>query len=338
MKKIINTSLSKNKHLGLSLIELMISMTIGIFLVAGIMSMYFGSRVSDKTRTELSDIDANARIALRALKDTIQHAGYRSVENLQQFEKPFYTESDGDIDDTVVCSDNKKLVVSPGLLNPPTELEGFTKDNDNGDSLTVVYLADNPGEGQLYYDCATLNNSVSDSSSRAYHSNNSDLATDKARQLACSTDKAHPQLTPGDIKQGMINSIDAKIYSGFFLRKESGKPKQLVCYGSRSESNTPLVIADNIENMQFLYGVSNAGLTTFKNATDVENNDEWASVSSVKIAILVGSEDEKVLENPTDRTYQLLDKVVSIGDDDLHMYKVYTTTVSLQNKIPRGLK
>ncbi len=325
-----------HKAQGLSLIELMVSMTLGLSLIGGLMSMYLGSRESDKSRTELSDIDTNARIALNALRETIQHAGYRSVENLQQFEKPFYTEMDGEIDDTVVCSDAKKLVVSSGLLD--RELDDFTTDNDNGDSITAVYLADNPDEGNIYYDCSTLNNSIAGASNRAYSKNNSGFATDKARQIACSTDKEHPALNPADIKQGMNNAIDAVIYNGFFLRKESGKPKQLVCYGSRTESATPYIISDNIENMQFLYGVSNASLTTYKNATDVENNDEWASVSSVQVAILVGSENTDVLENPEARTYQLLDTQVSISESDSRMYKAYSTTISLQNRITRGLK
>jgi len=97
-----------------------------------------------------------------------------------------------------------------------------------------------------------------------------------------------------------------------------------------------LIIADNVENMQFLYGVDSGLGTTYKNATDVESNSEWQSVTSVQVAILVGSNESDVLNNAKARTYQLLDRQVSKPATDHRMYKVYETTITLHNRIARG--
>ncbi|HIO97674.1 MAG TPA: hypothetical protein EYG71_07085 [Leucothrix sp.] len=321
------TSLTMHKAQGLSLVELMISMTLGLILIGGIMSMYLGSRGSDKTRTELSDIDTNARVALNSLRQVIEHAGYSSVEDIGLFEKPFYSAMDGDIDN-VSCRDTEKSVISNGLLNPPSELGDYTTDSDDGDSITVIYLADHPDKGDIFSDCAFGDYSISGSTAN----------DNSARQKACSTDTDHSeQGEVGDTAEGMTVPSDARIYSGFFLKEESGSLKSLVCYGSRSNSSTPQLIAENIDNMQFLYGVKIDDRTTYKTASIIEGNAEWESVVSVQVAILVGSESKEVLVNPKARSYQLLDRTVSKIKSDHRMYKVYTTTIALQNRIERGL-
>ena len=321
-----------NKAQGFSLVELLVSMAISLTLLGGMMSMYLGSSVADKTRMELSDIDANATVALRALRKTIQHAGYGTV-TVEPLSKPFFTETDGVLDNPL-CRDNKKLIISgstgdngsSGLLNPPDELKGYTKDNDDGDVITVVYRPDSPFKGELFTDCATnKGSSVTDyPNNYPYGTNSSTKSDDNDRLKACSTD------TTATSDNGMPEARDAKVYSGFFLRQSSGQPKQLVCYGSRSPDAEPYVIADNIENMQIRYGVRQNGQTVFKKADDISSS-EWQSILSVQVALLIGSDNLNVLENPAQRSYVLLDKTIEKLKTDKRMYKTYSTTIYLHN-------
>ncbi len=322
MNNLKTTSLTIGKTQGVSLIELMISMTLGLSLIGGLMSMYLGSRASDKTRTELTDIEGNARVAFSSLRQTIEHAGYRSSAVLSTLNKPFQTPIDGSIDNPD-CRDNDEMVISglgtlDGLLNPPTELEGYTKDADTGDSITVIYRADNPATGGIFTDCAF----------GEYATGSSTKVEDEARQLSCSVDKTSGISTPSA----------AKIYSGYYLKPVTGKLKQLVCYGSRKIDASPQLIAENIDNMQILYGVRIDGNLTFKNADTIEINSEWESVVIVQVAILVGSENAEVLANPQSRTYQLLDKRITKTEEDHRMYKVYSTSINLSNRSRRGFR
>jgi hypothetical protein len=126
----------------------------------------------------------------------------------------------------------------------------------------------------------------------------------------------------------MEDPFFAKIYSGFFLKKETGQPKQLLCYGSRSTDNLPQVIADNIENMQILYGVTTDGGTIYKNATDMDQ--EWESVVSVQVAILVSS-NQDVLSRSETKEHNLLGQIITTTDSK-KMYKTYSTTINLPNR------
>ncbi|MEZ5479004.1 MAG: prepilin-type N-terminal cleavage/methylation domain-containing protein [Thiolinea sp.] len=72
-----------HKHNGFSLVELMISMAIGLFLLAGISTVYISSKQTYAVRDQTAELDENARIALRTLKQHIEHAGYASVSGMQ---------------------------------------------------------------------------------------------------------------------------------------------------------------------------------------------------------------------------------------------------------------
>jgi hypothetical protein len=265
--------------------------------------------------------------------------------HFQKLDKPFHTPSDGAIADSI-CRDGGKLVVSgstasdgtaiAGLTRPPTELTGYTQDYPTGDIITVIARPDDPAEGPIYRGCGSLANSnhtfVAGSINQAYQTSASTQAEDIARQTACSTDQA----------AGMNNPFEAKIYSAFFLKQNTGQPKQLMCYGSRSSSSTPLIIADNIDNMQIRYGVLRdmidgaGGTIRFMTATQVEAlPDGWASVISVQVAILVGSDNPNVLVDARRRTYDLLDVPITKPATDHRMYKVYSTTINLPNRAQR---
>jgi Tfp pilus assembly protein PilW len=315
------TSSSANKNKGFTLIELLVSMVTGIVLIAGLLSMYMGSRETDKSRTELSEIEANAREALNTLRQTIQHAGYTSIEGIA-LDKPFLTPVDGELNtNNPNCIDEEPMIVSDGLLNPPTELTGYTNDFATGDIITVIYRPDHPDQGNVFSDCASGN----------YAKPSFSAADIKDRQKACSTDRAHSEVI-GDTAEGMDASEEPKIYSGIYLRTFADGRKQLSCFGSRSESVQPRVIADNIDNIQILYGVLIDGNTSYKNATAIEASGDWESVTSVQIAILVRSSGTEVLKNAQDRTYRLLDKVIAKLSTDHRLYKVYSTTINLPNR------
>ena len=344
--KMNRLTMQRQQAQGFTLIELLVSMVLSLVILGGMMSMYFGSRTADKTRTELGDIEANARVALTALRESIKHAGYNSVSDTPPLEKPFHTPNDGAIDNPT-CRDGGKLIVSgstaadgtgvAGLTRAPSELTGYTKDYDAGDIITVIARPDEPTIGPIYFDCGSVANSnntfVANSINHAYQTSTSTQDDDIARQTACSTDKDN----------GMNNPLDAKMYSAFFLKQNTGETKQLMCYGSRSSSSTPLVIADNIDNMQIRYGVltgatgGKGGSVTFKTADQVEalTTGGWESVISVQVAILVGSDNQKVLVDARSRTFDLLDVTITKPSTDYRMYKVYTTTINLPNRAQR---
>lgn len=61
---------------GFSLIELMIAMTIGMFVLAAVGSVYMGNRSTYRTAESVSRLQDEARVAAMKIRHSLQHAGY----------------------------------------------------------------------------------------------------------------------------------------------------------------------------------------------------------------------------------------------------------------------
>ena len=100
---------------GVTLIELMISITIGIVIIAGIGYAYLGSRQSFRSQDALSRMQENARTAFEFIAKDIRMTGFRGC--------PVNSAADGDIN---LLSDSGTWYKN--LLNQP--LNGYEKDTD----------------------------------------------------------------------------------------------------------------------------------------------------------------------------------------------------------------
>jgi len=302
---------------GLSLIELMISMVVGLFLLAGVVTNFIATTKSDSKREAVSEMDANAVLAFEYLRRTISHAGYPSMENTPM-ETPFYT-VDRDIPNPDSCGDGSKRDFHTIEKNRRTHDE----DTDR-DYLMVVSLADNPCvSGATRCDGPSR---VADINPAAlvYTDCNGGGALRDRRAVACSTDP--------DV--GMDDSRDAKIYSAFWLKKYHTSPEDrtLYCEGNRGGSQP---IVKDVEAIQYLYGVRDAaGNTNYRNATQVESLDQWPMVTSVQVGLLMRSSNQYVLDKPSTKTrYNLLKQNIDIHDrDKRRLFRVYTTTINLENR------
>lgn len=307
-----------NYQSGLSLIELMISMVVGLFLLAGVVTNFIGTKDADQMRDAISDMDANANAAFSVMRSTISHAGYSSMENIR-LEKPFYSASDGELENLNTCRNGLK----PNLWTPKENRA--TSDIDVQDRMTVVTLADNPCK-----DGATSCPNAADVNPSALHYTDclGGGSERNTRAVYCSTD---PNV-------GMPDPTQARIYSTFRIIRNANRPDRdrgLFCEGSRTNGNILTKnIAENVEAMQFLYGVRQEnGNTAYRTASQVENDDQWGMVRNVQIGLLMRSGRQNLLKVPsTKNVYNLLKEPVTIADGDLRrLFKIYTTNVNLEN-------
>ena len=84
------------KQNGLSLIELLVSMMIGLFLLGGLVTNLISSSKVDKNREAVRELDSNAQVAMDSIRQAVSHAGYPSTNNIY-LDKAFNTEEDGDL-------------------------------------------------------------------------------------------------------------------------------------------------------------------------------------------------------------------------------------------------
>ncbi len=130
----------KVKQGGLSLIELLIAMLIGLFLLAGIASSYLSSKRASVNRSQTSVLEDNGRLALDIITKSLEHTGY--APNLL-LEKPFIANLSDVVADT--CPDGTVNVVNTGIFKA-------VADNDTlgQDTIGVIFHGDN----NLFTDCA----------------------------------------------------------------------------------------------------------------------------------------------------------------------------------------
>lgn len=319
MMKNVNKNNSYKRHQqGLSLIELMISMVIGLFLLVGLVTSFIGTKDNDKTRNAISNMDASANLIFDVMRKTITHAGYVSIDPVIRPTPGFHTVEDGAIAATACRNGSQRETALRRAAITPTS------DIGNSDTITVISLADNPCRDGLtscpneadvnpnalvYYDCA-----------------GGGMERD-VNVVACST----------NIEVGMVSEpLEAKIYSSFRLLLDgSDEDRTLFCDGNRGGTEP---IASNVEAVQYLYGVQEGSIAennvtfTFKNAGAVSTDNDWEKVRSVQVALLIRSEQNILKKDSTKTFYSLLDtKVDIVAADRKRLFRVYTTTINLEN-------
>jgi len=126
---------------GLSLIELLIAMFIGLFLLGGITSSYLYSKKSSMNQGQYSLLEDNGRIALEIMSKTIQHTGYSSKRAVPLIPNKFIKAQPV----SRTCSGGDVSVLDTSLFPADSTL-----DLANGDSIGVIYL----GDSEITTDCS----------------------------------------------------------------------------------------------------------------------------------------------------------------------------------------
>lgn len=277
-----NTQKSMNKQSGLSLIELLIAMVVGLFLLVGITTSYLSSKKSSITRDQISILEDNGRVALEILTETIQHTGYRS-KGLAVLENSFMTKGSPA---SYSCGTGFNSVKDTTLF-PTDTIKNSDASNDVGDTIGITYL----GDEDLFTDCAG-------------------------------------EPLPEECRVGAGVDLNAhQIHNTFFIDGDNN----LQCAGSRTDELVP--IAENVENIQVLYGINadddpSNSVERYVNADDV-GVDNWGLVVSVQVAILVRTPLE-VKEKAETQSFSLLDVKVDTPNDR-YQRAVFSATINLRN-------
>ena len=153
----------KNIQTGLSLIELLIATSIGIFLLSGIATSYISSIKSSSNRDQFSVLEDNAQIALEAITNTLEHTGYPSTSNKTLVDR-FVRKKVGIVSET--CGVHNS-VLDRTIYPTDTTIDNKSGSVETGDSITGVFYGDanfftDCTGGQLPLDCRVGTTSDSD--------------------------------------------------------------------------------------------------------------------------------------------------------------------------------
>jgi type IV pilus assembly protein PilW len=282
---------SRSKARGFSLVELMISMTIGLVVIATVLVAFLSSGMSGKHATALGQISEDASVALGMLRTQIAMAGYS---------RPYGTNpTTGRFDRTY--TGNAVFGCDHGFVDPTANPVPTCASSGDNDALIIYYEAD-------------ASNAIVVSS----------LPTDCLGNGLTEIPLASP--VPAHFV------AENRFYASNTTVGSKTIP-EIYCKGNASASTAGRPLVENITQVQFTYGVAadatSHRVVAYKDATGVGAN--WANVVSVRACIVVRSADN-VMDAPT--RYR-----DCTGDDplppagDRHMYRSFTTTIVLHNRM-----
>lgn len=192
-----------------------------------------------------------------------------------------------------VCSSGDNSVKSMGIFQKSM----VTGDFANGDRIAMMYN----GDSRIFNDCSG-----------------------RELPVSCRVDP------PGAASTG-ASSDRSKIYNAFYLTSNAKRNVyRLMCAGSRD--NKTQIIAEGIEQMQFMYGLASSGSGDVDHYVDATNVGSWTSVVSVQIAILVRSE-KPIKQKKERKTYTLLNVKYTPAKADKFKRIVFNRTVRIRNTL-----
>lgn len=318
---------------GRSLVEVMIALTIGMLLLVGITSLFVANRQTFRATDEKAIMDQEGRLALSLMAFHVRMAGYGTLLSTNES----FTNS----------QDNNK--------KSPATYTDFG-DQDTGVAAMAIFgCANGFADSSMplgALGCAS--GTGSDAFLVRYSIDQRTVAANGALATDCLG--ANVPLTPAILASQKNNGTEAfyLIENRFFVQINgvTGNP-ELYCTGNgraklESALNAPQPIAENVQEMRIIYGISGAppdpdltvdplappaatGQTVerFKTADQVLAT-EWDKVISARICIIVRSASSSVATQK--QSYRNCDDTLVSDVTDRRLRTVFSTTVTIRNR------
>lgn len=312
---------AKHFHRGLSLIELMVSLVIGLVLMIAVVSAYVGSAGATRMVEAQGRMNEDAQAALTILAQQLRMAG----NNPKQ---PNYT--------------------SASPRNPIYDATTFIVRGCDGRFSNVTTAA-------RIQDLACAAGATTDSIALSYEADAyNTIATGAGGSATDCLGQALPVLnaTP-NVWNGAASVPTAVTFTVADNRFYVGTTTTIVspslyCKGNGGPTPQPLV--ENVEDLQFVYGTAPATATPttvavagYLTATGIQNDAglaalpsdaaRWAQVMTVRICVVVRSE-RPIVSDAGSAEYIKCDGTLNTSPPDLRLRRAYSTTVVLRNRVP----
>ena len=330
MMKTMKHNSTARKQKGMSLVELMIAMLLGLFLTGGILQIFASSRMTYKVHEATSRMQETGRMALEMLARDIRMADFwgcagdldNVVNNLDTAGAGFVDYTAGGVVGTDGGSGPDSLVLRGGFdlglaVEPPYGPQASANIKVPSNSLSqgdIVFASDctagdifqitnaNPDSGVL------VHNTGATVSPGNYNVSNPGCPGTNAHCLS--------KVYGGDTKIMLPQEITYNVGIG-----AEGQP---ALFRNGEE------YLDGIEDLQLLYGedTSGSGVAAYyvpaNQVTDMEN------VISIRLAVVARSYDDN-LTGGIKQNYTVLGDNRTAADNRLR--QVYTTTVTVRNRL-----
>ena len=314
---------------GLSLVELMVAMVVGLFLTAGLFSMFVMSATNVTTTSQFNQLQENGRIALSLIERDISQLGF--MGDLTGIGLEVGTNLN--INAAAIAAGND--CIGDGINNASfpavvpahfRRLWGY-ESGVSANSLSCLTSVVSGTDVLQIKRLAGPEITVPNDSNRYY------LATNSQQGVLFSGGQSTPVITNGRYWE--------YLHHVYYIENEAAIPvlkRRVLRNGGMKTSASYEQLVEGIENMRVLYGFDSNGDNSadsympVQNVTDLMWDNSLAQrVVSLRIFLLVRAleADSSFINN---NSYELGDKTITAPGDNFRR-KVVSTTVVLENPI-----
>ena len=332
------------KQKGYSIIEFMVAMTIGLFLLGGIGIVFISSKQTYRMQDSLWQLQDNSRFAMEFLIKDLRMASFRgcngngitpvnTLNNVTDFNYDFMVGLQGFEASASGWSPALPLEISSITLPPSAESDIVTirRALEPGIGVTAPFMNNN--SAALHVDAANGLSQfdivmVSDCSAAAIlQISNANPGT--SGTIAHNTGVGTPGNATSDL--GKIFREDAEIMKlvtvSYFVAPDTAVA------GSRSlwrkvADGAPEELAAGVEGMQILYGEDTDNDRSVNRYVTADNVADMSQVVSLKLSLLMVTLADNITSSAQPYTFG----GVAVTPVDRKLRRVFTTVVNLRNR------
>ena len=345
MNTLSKTTIDQRTSKGVTLIELLVSVALGLIIISGAIGVFISSKQAYKVEDALSRNQEGGRFAMEILAKNIRSAGYAGCSNLEDISPNVIANpppTHGFAFDTAIIgfegnainAKNKSTVwTNPSAIEwiEGTDVLVVAKGGQCGADLTgnmgvtnaniqvanAVSCGFSAGDALLITDCQTADlfraSSVSATTGKITIAHASNTNTTNFLSRAYS--------------EG--STVLRFLQNAYFIGKSpSGAPS---LYSVDITGNVQELI-ENVEDMQIVYGEDESEDGVVDKFTTADNIDQWNSAISVQVMLLIRSGDHIT---STPQVVEFNGSQLNNGPgSDYRLRSVFTSTISARNRIP----
>lgn len=323
---------------GLSLVEMLVAMAVGLVLLGGIYQVFFSTTTTAQVQENNSRIQENGRFAIEIIKKDVRMAGYMGCANLNNVKVNVVANSPpvNLFEASTVLRGyeggngwaNKPAHFVPGTdvieIHSASPLS-VTLDEKLGTVNANIKLSSNPGgvkAGDVLFvsDCNNADvfraTSVSSGGGKTTIAHASNANTSNNLSTTYGTDAE-------------VMSFVSSTY--FIGTNAAGNPSLF----RRDQDGNGIGLTDelveHVETMQFLYGVDADGDRVVDDYVAANAVGDWQNVLSVKLALLLRGPTEVHRGELNTTTYSFYGSTID-PPDDRRVRQLFTATVGIRNR------
>lgn len=336
---------------GLSLVELMIAMLVGLLLTAAVIQVFISSKNTFRMQESMARLQENGRFAVSYLANDIRMAGYMGCANIDRVAVNNIAEASQGVpavanfdSDTVIVGTDSVPAGNIWGAAPGTDMLVVQKVNSGGLRLTGnmttndanIQVVDNSlnvkaGDVLFITDCinadifrATNVSNSGGSKVTIAHANSANSSVNLSKLYGSDAEVLMFESVAYYVKDTGRTTPSGDAIRALYVQRQAGKT---------AESAPSYELVEGVQDMQLEFGVD----TGSDNLVDVyrtaNNVTDWSKVISARFSLLMQGVEGKVLGNSGNLTQTINYNGSSITADG-RVRQIFGSAVAVRNRAP----